>query len=181
MFFNYIVFKKKKLFFSTRVKPTKNIVRKQFFSWIFVFVNKLYVIDFFCGSCVFGFEFFDYGAKKILNLDINDVIISDILISVKKLDICLNDKFLLHKCDSFFWIMQFDFLNFSLIVFDPPYSLKNVEIFFKHLNNIMFLRRCLTLFFETNFIFALNYFSYDFFLIKKKIIGTVLFFLIKKI
>lgn len=178
---NFIFFNKKRIFFDSNVKPTKNIVRQQFFSWIFLFVKKLYVVDFFCGSGIFGFEFFNYGAKKILNVDINLNSISNILLSMKKLNIFINDKYLLLRIDSFFWIKQLNILNFSLIVFDPPYSFEKIEFFFKELYRVIFIRKCLILFFETNFIYYLNYFSYDFFLIKKKYIGNVLFFLIKKI
>lgn len=177
---NFIVFNNKRLFFSSSVKPTKNIVRKQFFSWIFSFVSKLYVIDFFCGSCVFGFEFYSYGAKKILNFDIKKNNISNIFVSLNELNISVDDNFLLYNIDSLVWLKDIDFLNFSLLVLDPPYSFENIVFFLLKINSVKFLRKCVFFFFETNFVFALNYFSYDLFLIKKKVVGNVLFFLFKK-
>lgn len=177
---NFIVFNNKRLFFSSNVKPTKSIIRKQFFSWIFLFVSKLYVIDFFCGSCVFGFEFYSYGAKKILNFDIKEINISNIYLSLNKLNIGVDDNFLLYKGDSLVWLKNIDMLNFSLLVLDPPYAFEHMEEFLLKINAVKFLRKCLYIFFETNFVFALNYFSYDIFLLKKKVIGNVLFFLLKK-
>lgn len=181
MSFNFILYNKKKLFFNDSVKPTKSIIRKQFFSWIFLFITKLYIIDFFCGSCVFGFEFYNYKSKKILNLDINSENINNILSSVSNLNILINDKFLLYNNDSFFWIKNINLFNFSLIIFDPPYSFYNIINFFIEINRIKYLRNCLFLFFETNYYFNLEHLSYDFFIIKKNVIGNVIFFLLKKI
>ncbi|HIH2762858.1 MAG TPA: RsmD family RNA methyltransferase [Candidatus Azoamicus sp.] len=178
---NFIFYNNKRLFFNSSVKPTKNIIRKQFFSWIFSFIDKLYIIDFFCGSCVFGIQFYNSGSKKILNFDIKKENISNIYISLNNLNIYVNDKFLLYHFDSLNWIKKINILNFSLIILDPPYSFEKFEKFLLKIIEIKFLRRCLILFLETNLIFHLSCFSYDFFLIRKNVIGNVLFFLIKKI
>ncbi len=178
---NFIFFNKKKLFFNKSVKPTKNIVRKQFLSWIILFINKLYVIDFFCGSCVFGFEFYHYKTKKILNFDINCSNIHNILSSLIDFNILISDKFLLYETNSFDWINNINLFNFSLIIFDPPYLFYNIIKFLIEISRIKFLRTCLFLFFETNCYFNLKYLSYDFFVIKKNVMGNVHFFLLKKI
>lgn len=177
---NFILYNNKRLFFNSSVKPTKNIIRKQFFSWIFLFIEKLYVIDFFCGSCIFGIEFYNLGSKKILNFDIRKENISNVFISLNNLNIYVNGKFLLYQFDSLTWIKKINILNFSLVVLDPPYSFKKLENFLFKISRIKFLRKCLILFLETNFVFQLNCFTYDFFLIKKNIIGNVLFFLMKR-
>lgn len=180
---HFIFLKKKRIFFNycDNLKPTKSIVRECFFSWIFFFIDKLYVLDLFCGSCAFGFAFFYLNAKKILNLDIDRTNISNILLTMTKFNIKNNFNFFLVNDDSTLWIKRFDILNFSLIVFDPPYANEKMKLYFLEVDRLIFFRKCLFLFVESNNFFISEIFCSDWFLIKKKNVGDVIFFLVKKI
>ncbi len=171
VFFNY----------SDKLKPTKRIVRECFISWVSHSINKLYVVDFFCGSGIFGFEFFFFKSIKVLNLDIDQHNYFNILNNMIRLNIPVSDEFFIINADSHLWIVKFNILNFSLFIFDPPYNLNNINFLFFEVHRIFFTRKCLFIFLESNNIFVYYFLCDDLFLVKKKMIGCVLFFLLKKI
>lgn len=175
--------KNKSIYFNHNecLRPTKFIVREQFFSWISFLLKRLYVIDFFAGSCIFGFLFFYLGVKKILNLEINKYNYIDILSNITRLNIDLGNIFFLLNIDSYLWMNKFNFLNFSLFIFDPPYSLSNFFFYFREVDRIFYVRGVLLIFLESNKFYILFFFFDSYFLIKKKVIGNVLFFLLKKL
>lgn len=181
MVIKYILLKRKKILFdySGSLKPTKNIVRECFFSWIFNFIDSLYVVDLFSGSCVFGFEFFNFNSKKILNIEINKCNIDNILLNLNTFDKSFFNNFFLIHMDSYIWITTFNVLNFSLVIFDPPYVSK--VLYFLELKRVIFLRKCLIMYVETNSFLLVEFFFNEWFLIRKSVIGKVLFFLVKKI
>lgn len=183
MFNNFLFFNKKKVFFnlSKNLRPTKVIVREKFFSWIISFVNKSYVIDFFSGSCIFGFYFFYFNAKKIINLDVDKNNIQNIFLNAKSLNISFTDKFLLIEFDSSIWIEKYTILNISIIIFDPPYNFLKNKKFYLYFYNFFFVRKCLLFYIEVNNINSIDSYFFAYFLLKKNSIGRVLFFLFKRV
>lgn len=176
-------FKKKKIYLKQcfDLKPTKSLVRNFFFSLLTKFVSDLYSLDCFCGSCVFGIKLYFLNAKKVTNIDISTKHIFYCYTNISRFNISLNHNFKLLNLDSFNWLKMFDILNFSLLIFDPPYRLLNIHMYFLLINKIFFTRKCLFFYFETDCFKFFDFFLIDLFLIRKKIIGNVKFFLFKKI
>lgn len=174
--------KKKKINYlhGSVVKPSKNSVREFFFSWIFDYFDKLYVLDLFSGSGVFGFEFLSRGVKKIVMLEKNFYVYRSILKN------CVFFTSILNRCyiilyDSYDFIKKFNFFNVSLVIFDPPYNFSKFRVYFFFLNKNFFLKKCVLIFIESNNEYFLNFIPYNWFILKKKFFGSTYCYFFKKL
>lgn len=165
--------------FESSVKPTKSNVREIFFSWVVAYFNRLYVLDLFSGSGIFGFEFLSRGVKKVTMLEKN----KDVCNLIYKNSIFFSayrNKFNIYVCNSFNWINMCNFLNVSLIILDPPYNFCYFKEYFFLLEKIIFLKKCLLIFIETNNSHVLFDIPCDWFLLKKGCLGKTYFYFFKK-
>jgi len=174
--------KQKHINFSIKsyIRPTKNNVREKFFSWIILYLDKLYVLDLFAGSGVFGFEFLSIGAKKIIMIENNNFAYKSILKNSKFFKIFIL-KYYIFFSDSLKWMKMFNFLNISLIIFDPPYIFHHFKLYFLLLEKTIFFKKCLLIFIETNSKVILEEIPFTWFLLKKGYTGKTHFYLFKKL
>jgi 16S rRNA G966 N2-methylase RsmD len=161
------------------LRPTKNFLRKSYISLINNYKSVPYLLDFFCGSCVINFELAYIKLCKIYAIEKNKQIYENILFNIINFKVKNNIFITVINNDSHDWIKLIIFLNFSFILFDPPYNFNKKNILFLNLKKIKFLRNILVFLLETNKKDNFNYKS--FFILKKIKIGYVYFFLLKKI
>lgn len=166
--------------FDSCVKPTKSNVRENFFSWVAFYFDRLYVLDLFSGSGVFCFEFLSRGVKKVIMLE-KDIHAYTFISKNGKVFSAYRKKINLYLCDSVDWISMYNFLNVSLIILDPPYGFSYFKTYFLLLDKIIFLKKCLLVFVETNNSCVLFDIPYDWFLLKKGCLGKTYFYFLKKI
>lgn len=180
MIINKLLFKNKIIYFDySIVRPTKNSIRFSVLSFVFFLIDKLYVVDFFLGSCSFSFDLILNKSKKIFSLDLNKTVIVNTCLVLSCFYYLFLYNFTLIHFDSFYWIYLFYFFNFSFLVIDPPFFI-NKNLYLSILNTLFFLRMCVIFYIEINVHSKFSFNFIDFFLLKKTVSCNILYFLFKK-
>ena len=165
---------------SKNLRPTKNNVRELLLSWIFSDIKKIYMLDLFSGSGIVGFELLSIGTSKIIMLE-NNYDIYNVLLR-NKLNLYKHSyNFHLLLINSYTWLKKFNFLNVSFVLFDAPYNYRFIGLYFILLCKIIFLRKCLFICIESGSDDILYKIPYDWFLIKREILGNTYIYFFKKI
>jgi len=161
-----------------KIKPTKTHIRQLLFSFIKKHITKHYLLDLFSGSGNFSISSILLDFNKIITIEkkVNNYkYIKHILRKIKKKK-CIN----LILTDYKLWIKKFNIINISIIIVDPPYKIYYFSIFNK-INNLIVLRKCLLIYYESNEYKNLYHAPKSWFLLKKNKLGKVYFYFLKKI
>ncbi|MGX7582753.1 16S rRNA (guanine(966)-N(2))-methyltransferase RsmD [Candidatus Vidania fulgoroideorum] len=167
--------KKIKFSYNFRIRPTKSILKKSFFSIIGKFIENKFCLDLFSGSGSLGFEALSRGASFVLFNDNKYKNIKNIKKNLKRLSV-KKKKYLL-LCNDYFYIFKKK-LFFDIIFLDPPFKLFYcLNKILKKINNILKINGFIYL--ETNKVFCFKNKKLKIYKIGKK--GKIFYYLIKKL
>jgi len=171
---NYIISFKK----INKIKPTKDNIKCKLKTCL-KNVKKIYILDLFSGTGSLCFELNSLNVKKIILIEIEKNTVN--ILNKNRKQIIKKHYFKVILDDAYTWLKKLNFLNLTIIFFDPPYKFKKYSDYMSLINNIKILQKFIIIILETDSNEKINFIPLNCFIFKKEKIGKTKIHLIKKI
>jgi 16S rRNA (guanine966-N2)-methyltransferase len=109
------------------LRPSTDRVRETVFNWLNPYLNQSKVVDLFAGTGILGMESCSRGAKEILLIEKNPVVLRALQNNLEKLK--PNPPYsaiTVIAMDALLWLKNQDSIDANLIFIDPPFEQTNL-------------------------------------------------------